>query len=97
MGPNIYGFPTASLIYLGKEVGDLSLKEAAFLTSLLPNPLRRFRHFCEGRLAGSMEGYIKRRLFGLVELGRATLVDLRNLKHENIIFNMKLVPEICGH
>jgi hypothetical protein len=49
-GPGIYGVTDASRHYFGKHPGELTSLEAAYLTSMLPSPVRRHLYFCEGQL-----------------------------------------------
>lgn len=41
MGPGIYGMPAASVHYFGTRVDRLSPKQAARLTAILPQPIKR--------------------------------------------------------
>jgi monofunctional biosynthetic peptidoglycan transglycosylase len=41
MGPGIYGMPAASKHYFGTTVDRLSPKQAARLTAILPQPIKR--------------------------------------------------------
>ncbi|PRQ07456.1 biosynthetic peptidoglycan transglycosylase [Enhygromyxa salina] len=50
-GPGIYGVTDASRHYFGKPPGELTSLEAAYLTSMLPSPVRRHVYYCEGQLS----------------------------------------------
>lgn len=47
-GPGIYGITSASWYYFGKIPAELNGKEAAFLATLLPSPIRRHEQICAG-------------------------------------------------
>lgn len=70
MGPEVYGFANAAEKYFGKAPSELVLYEMAFLASLLPNPQKRSRYYCIGRISKTMKRYIDRKLYNLVTLGK---------------------------
>lgn len=47
-GPGIYGVTNAAYHYFGKHPGELTSLEAAFLATMLPSPVRRHIHYCQG-------------------------------------------------
>jgi membrane peptidoglycan carboxypeptidase len=47
-GPGIYGVVSAAQHYFGKLPADLNGKEAAFLATMLPSPVRRHDQWCRG-------------------------------------------------
>lgn len=49
-GPGIYGIGPAAQHYFGKRARDLGPLEAAFFSSILPSPKKRYLQFCEGEL-----------------------------------------------
>ncbi len=50
-GPGIYGVTRASWHYFGKSPSELSPPEAAYLAMMLPSPVKRHVHYCEGELS----------------------------------------------
>gem|GEM_PF-3414490 len=46
-GPNIYGLAKASQYYFGKSHNQLSLREMAYLTSIIPGPILYHKYFVE--------------------------------------------------
>ncbi len=57
-GPGMRGIAKASRAYFGKSPRDLSVAEAIYLASILPNPHKAFAtHYCSGQLD---EGIVKR-------------------------------------
>jgi hypothetical protein len=49
-GPGLYGIGPAMKHYFGKHPRDLNLVEAAFFSSILPNPKQRYQQYCQGTL-----------------------------------------------
>jgi hypothetical protein len=50
-GPGLYGIGPAAREYFGKSAHDLNPREAAFFSSILPNPKQRYEQYCRGELA----------------------------------------------
>lgn len=67
LGPGIYGVTDASMHYFGKHPSELNGKEAAFLATLLPSPIRRHEQWCLGT-GFPTEAYAKKvdRVFGFM-------------------------------
>jgi membrane peptidoglycan carboxypeptidase len=61
-GPGIYGIGRAARHYFGKSARDLTPREAAFFSSILPNPKRRYIQFCHasGQVDAKWDTYLKR-------------------------------------
>jgi hypothetical protein len=61
-GPGIYGIGKAARHYFGKHPRDLEPQEAAFFSSILPSPKRRYVHYCNasGELSAKWDAYVKR-------------------------------------
>ena len=59
-GPRLYGIGAASRHYFGKSAADLSPLEAAFFSSILPSPKRRYVQYCHGTLTAQWEKYLHR-------------------------------------
>ncbi len=71
-GPRIYGIGKAARHYFGKKAGELTPREAAWFSSILPNPKRRYTHFCHGAPDAKWEVYLNRILKRMHERGRLT-------------------------
>jgi hypothetical protein len=69
-GPRLYGIGAASRHYFGKSAADLSPLEAAFFSSILPSPKRRYVQYCHGTLTAQWEKYLHRILSKMHERGR---------------------------
>jgi hypothetical protein len=71
-GPRIYGIGAASRHYFGKKPADLSPLEAAFFSSILPSPKRRYIQYCHGAPYPPWDKYIRRIMAKAHERGRLT-------------------------
>jgi hypothetical protein len=71
-GPGIYGIRPAAHHYFGKEPKDLTPVEAAFFSSILPNPKERYAQYCKGTLRKWTEDKITRILALMFKRGRLT-------------------------
>jgi Transglycosylase len=49
-GPGLYGIGPAARHYFGKDARDLTPREAAFFSSILPAPKKRYEQYCKGTL-----------------------------------------------
>jgi hypothetical protein len=61
-GPGLYGIGPAAREYFGKPAKDLNPVEAAFFSSILPNPKARYEQYCRGELTKWSKGKIERQL-----------------------------------
>ena len=71
-GPRLYGIKPAARIYFDKHPRDLTPVEAAFFSSILPAPKRRYRQFCRDKLSGWTERKIERILGLMLKRQRIT-------------------------
>jgi hypothetical protein len=73
-GPALYGIGRAAHHYFGKPAKELAPQEAAFFSSILPSPKRRYVQYChkEGTLDVKWDAYIKRIMRRSHERGRLT-------------------------
>ena len=71
-GPGLYGIGPAAHHYFGKPAKDLNPVEAAFFSSILPNPKERYRQYCQGTLTKWTEGKIERKLAMMLEREQLT-------------------------
>ncbi len=76
-GPGIYGIGRATRHYFGKTPRELLPQEAAFFSSILPNPKRRYVQYChkDGLLDTKWQTYINRILRRTHERGRLSDED----------------------
>jgi penicillin-binding protein 1A len=71
-GPALYGIGPAARAYFGKAAGEITPKEAAFFSSILPNPKERYKQYCKGELRRQTEDKIGRILAKMLERQRLT-------------------------
>jgi hypothetical protein len=71
-GPRIYGIGAAARHYFGKKPSELTPLEAAFFSSILPSPKRRYIQYCHGALYPPWDKYVHRILAKVHERGRIT-------------------------
>jgi hypothetical protein len=71
-GPGIYGIGRAARHYFGKNANALAPQEAAFFSSILPNPKKRYVQYChaDGKLDAKWQNYVNRILRRVHERGR---------------------------
>src|SRR4030095_5992140 len=72
-GPGIYGIGHATHPYFGKPPRDINPVEAAFFSTILPNPKKRHLQYCDNKLARWAEAKIQRIL--KLELDRERLTE----------------------
>ncbi len=71
-GPGLYGIGPAARHYFGKAAKDLTPKEAAFFSSILPSPKARYRQYCNGTLTRWTDSKIERILGLMLKRQRLT-------------------------
>lgn len=62
LGPNVFGFGEAAAYYFGTTAESLSVRETAFLVSILPGPKLYHRFAVAGALPGYWNDYLDRLL-----------------------------------
>ncbi len=60
LGPGVFGFNSAGLYYFGKPFSGLSLRETAFLVSILPGPRIYHSYGLRGELPAHWNSYVER-------------------------------------
>ncbi|HZZ84864.1 MAG TPA: transglycosylase domain-containing protein [Anaeromyxobacteraceae bacterium] len=58
-GPGIYGIGAAARHYFAKDPRELTPKEAAFLASIIPNPVRYHMYYARGGLTEAWEARVR--------------------------------------
>jgi membrane peptidoglycan carboxypeptidase len=71
-GPGLYGIGPAAREYFGKPAKDLNPVEAAFFSSILPNPKERYEQYCRGELTKWTTGKIERQLGVMLKRNQLT-------------------------
>jgi membrane peptidoglycan carboxypeptidase len=85
-GPGLYGIRPASRQYFGKEPRDLNPVEAAFFSSILPAPKRRYKQFCKDKLTGWSVSKIARIIELMHKRGRITDEELLAAQTTPLVF-----------
>ena len=85
-GPGLYGIGNAALHYFGKEARDLTPKEAAFFSSILPSPKARYRQYCNGTLTTWSADKIDRILGIMLKRGRLTQLEYDEAVAQPLVF-----------
>ncbi|HNN50847.1 MAG TPA: biosynthetic peptidoglycan transglycosylase [Pseudomonadota bacterium] len=88
-GPYIYGIGRAARHYFGKEAKDLNPREAAFFSSILPNPKRRYIQYCKGAADDGWEKYVERIVRRVHSRGRMTDEDLQAALASRLVFDRR--------
>jgi hypothetical protein len=88
-GPRIYGIGAATRHYFGKKPSELTPLEAAFFSSILPSPKRRYVQYCHGSLSAQWEKYVHRILAKAHERGRLTDEEYAPWVNQTLVFDRK--------
>ena len=86
-GPRIYGIGAAAQHYFGKSATDLTPLEAAFFSSILPSPKRRYVQYCHGQPFPPWDKYVRRILTKVHERGRLTEEEFAQGMAQPLIFD----------
>jgi Transglycosylase len=74
-GPGLYGIGPAAHRFFGKPAKDLNPVEAAFFSTILPNPKDRYKQYCQGTLTKWTSGKIERILKIMLSRDRLTQTE----------------------
>jgi hypothetical protein len=85
-GPGLYGIYPAAYQYFGMHPRDLGPVEAAFFSSILPAPKRRYKQFCRDKLTGWSEKKIERILKIMHQRGRLSDEELQEALAQQLVF-----------
>jgi len=91
-GPFLYGIGPAAKRYFGKRTSELTPLEAAFFASILPNPKKRYVHYCRGHLSPVWDKYVRRILLRMYERGRITRAEYDNYKNAPLVLSREEFP-----
>ena len=86
-GPRLYGIGPAARHYFGKNASDLSPIEAAFFSSILPSPKRRYVQYCHGSLSPQWERYVHKILNKMHERGRLNEDEFTTAMASTLVFD----------
>jgi hypothetical protein len=88
-GPRIYGIGAATRHYFGKKPIELNPVEAAFFSSILPSPKRRYVQYCHGSLSSQWDKYVHRIVAKVHERGRLTDDEATQFAVTPLVFDRK--------
>jgi len=86
-GPRIYGIGRATQHYFGKRPSELTPLEAAFFSSILPSPKRRYIQYCHGAPLPPWDRYVRRILAKVHERGRISDEDYAAAQSQKLVFD----------
>ena len=86
-GPRIYGIGRAAQHYFGKRPSELTPLEAAFFSSILPSPKRRYIQYCHGAPLPPWDRYVRRILAKVHERGRITDEEYATAQAQKLVFD----------
>ncbi len=98
-GPRLYGIGPAARHYFGKNASDLSPNEAAFFSSILPSPKRRYVQYCHGSLSPQWERYVHKILNKMHERGRLNEDEFTTAMASTLVFDkteMTMTEKQCN-
>jgi hypothetical protein len=87
-GPRLYGIGAATKHYFGKPPSALTPLEAAFFSSILPSPKRRYIQYCHGQLFAPWDKYVRRILTRIHERGRLTDDEFTIAAEQQLVFDL---------
>jgi monofunctional biosynthetic peptidoglycan transglycosylase len=77
-GPGVFGIGEAAQHYFGKDARALTVKEAAFLATIIPNPIRYHVYFTKGELSDTWQNRLHELIGRMHEQG--VLTDLEYMQ-----------------
>ncbi|MCA9681954.1 MAG: transglycosylase domain-containing protein, partial [Myxococcales bacterium] len=96
-GPGIYGVTNAARHYFGKHPSELTSLEAAYLALMLPSPVRRHEHYCNGALSERYQAKLTWIHDLMLERGRITALEHDTYAAMGLTFDLleRGDPETC--
>ncbi|WP_242344832.1 transglycosylase domain-containing protein [Anaeromyxobacter terrae] len=85
-GPGVFGIGAAAQHWFGKDARELTAKEAAFLASIIPNPIRYHGMRARGSPSDAWEQRVEHILLKMTEQGALSDEDLLRALSEPIVF-----------
>jgi hypothetical protein len=86
-GPRLYGIGPATRHYFGKTPSELTPAEAAFFSTILPSPKRRYVQYCHGALTPQWDRYVRRILTKMHERGRLNDEEYATATASTLVFD----------
>ena len=85
-GPGLYGIGEAARHYFGKDARELSIREAAFLATIIPNPVRYHVYCSRGALSDIWTKHVNELLAVLYEGGDLTEAEYQEALTAPLVF-----------
>jgi hypothetical protein len=85
-GPGLYGIGPAMKHYFGKHPRDINIVEAAFFSSILPNPKGRYKQYCQGTLTKWTTAKIERIIALMLKRERITQEEYYRAMSTPLVF-----------
>jgi hypothetical protein len=86
-GPGIYGIGEAARHYFGKNARDLGPKEAAFLATIIPNPVRYHVYYTRGELSAHWQDRVRDLLVKMRAVGQLSDPEFEDALGAPLVFN----------
>ncbi len=85
-GPGLYGIGEAARHYFGKDARELSIRESAFLATIIPNPVRYHVYCSRGALSDIWTKHVNELLAVLYEGGDLTDTEYQEALSAPLVF-----------
>ena len=85
-GPDIYGIGQAAQHYFGRDVREITPKQAAFLASIIPNPIKYYVYYRHGALSEIWEKRVHELLVKMKEQGILNEEEFLQAEETPIVF-----------
>ncbi|XHF15111.1 transglycosylase domain-containing protein [Archangium gephyra] len=85
-GPGLYGIGEAARHYFGKDARELSIRESAFLATIIPNPVRYHVYCSRGTLSDIWTKHVNELLALLYEGGDLTETEYQEALSAPLVF-----------
>jgi len=86
-GPGIYGIGEAAHHYFGKDARELGPKEAAFLATIIPNPVRYHVYYTRGELSAHWQDRVRDLLVKMRAVGQLSDPEFEDALGAPLVFN----------
>ncbi|HLL55199.1 MAG TPA: biosynthetic peptidoglycan transglycosylase, partial [Myxococcaceae bacterium] len=91
-GPDVYGIGEAAPYYFGVDVRELTVKQAVYLATIIPSPLRTHVFFDKGAINEVWEEKIRTVLTRMLDEGSITEAQFHEALAEPLLFRPKDTP-----
>ncbi len=92
-GPGIYGVGPAAAYYFNATPGQLSLGQALYLASILPNPKRQY-FGADGRVTPGWSAYLRKLMHIASKIHRINDEELQDALSEQVTFKVPYSPRL---